>query len=323
MYLTRLTLSLAVTAAVLHGGEIAISDFANNTVSLFTPAGSPIGNPIDVSANVSGASGVTIGGDGDIYVTGQNTNNVARYTPSGTFLNNFVAPGSGGLSSAQDVKFGPDGNLYVVSSANDQILKYNGATGAFISVFATLNKPSHNGPIDLLFAPDGFLYVTAFDGSKILRLNEQNGAVVDTFSPPAGADTAFVGVAVTGNDVYASVINPNDGTGSVLLYNETTRALVKTIVSSGQDGLGGPADLGLLNGQLLVEDDFNGQVLQFNAATGSFTGTLLQSSSLAAPLFLDVSSIPEPGTWTLLALGLMLIFARRLWSAVHERVDLL
>jgi streptogramin lyase len=311
MFVTRFTLIIALGAAAASAGEIAISDFANNTVSLFTPTGSPMGSPIDVSANVTGASGVTIGSDADIYVTGQNTNNVARYTPAGSFLGNFVSPGSGGLNSAQDVKFGPDGNLYVVSSANDQILKYNGTTGAFVGVFATLNKPSHNGPIDLLFGPDGFLYVTAFDGSKILRLNEQTGAVVDTFAPPAGADTAFVGVAVTGNDVYASIINPNDGTGAVLLYNETTRALVKTIVSSGQDGLGGPSDIGLLNGQLLVEDDFNGQVLQFDAATGNFTGKLLQSSNLAAPLFLEVSNIPEPATLALFGSGLLLVAWRR------------
>lgn len=312
MHSTRFALTIALAAALpALAGEIAMSDFANNTVTLYSPTGVMFASPINVSANVSGASGVTIGSNGDVYVTGQNTNNVARYTPGGAFLGNFVTPGSGGLNSAQDVKFGPDGNLYVVSSANDEILKYSGTTGTFLGVFATMNKPAHNGPIDLLFAPDGYLYVTAFDGSKILRLNETTGAVVDTFLPPPGPDTAFVGVAVTGNDVYASVINPADGSGSVLLYNETTRAFVKTIVSSGQDGLGGPADLGLLNGQLVVEDDFNGQLLQFDAGSGTFTGTLLHDGNLAAPLFLDISSVPEPGTLALIGAGLALALAPR------------
>jgi hypothetical protein len=39
--------------------------------------------------------------------------------------------------------FGPDGNLYVASTGNNQVLKYNGTTGAFISVFTStgLNLP--------------------------------------------------------------------------------------------------------------------------------------------------------------------------------------
>ena len=37
--------------------------------------------------------------------------------------------------------FGPDGNLYASHAGCDQVLRYNGATGAFIDVFASGGGP--------------------------------------------------------------------------------------------------------------------------------------------------------------------------------------
>jgi hypothetical protein len=48
----------------------------------------------------------------------------------------FFASG-GGLDQPEGLVFGPSGNLFVSSGGTDNVLRYNGTTGAFIDVFAS------------------------------------------------------------------------------------------------------------------------------------------------------------------------------------------
>jgi len=59
---------------------------------------------------------------------------------------------SGGLSDPRGLAFGPDGNLYVVSNFNNEALRYNGTTGAFIDTFVASGSGGLRSPQDLLFS---------------------------------------------------------------------------------------------------------------------------------------------------------------------------
>jgi sugar lactone lactonase YvrE len=71
--------------------------------------------------------------------------------------------------------------LYVSSFLSDEILRFDGKTGAFIDVFASGNQlpGGLNGPNDLLFTPDGNLLVTT-QGSVAV-----NGAPDFSFGLPS------------------------------------------------------------------------------------------------------------------------------------------
>jgi sugar lactone lactonase YvrE len=85
--------------------------------------------------------GIAFGPDGNLYVGGNSSNNVLRYDgQTGTFIDEFVHAGSGGLISTHGIAFGPDGNLYVASQFSDEVLRYDGNTGAFLDAF-TSNSP--------------------------------------------------------------------------------------------------------------------------------------------------------------------------------------
>jgi Tol biopolymer transport system component/streptogramin lyase len=150
--------------------------------------------------------GMVFGPDGHLYVSQLTNRAVLRFNGiTGAFIDAFVEPRSGGLCSPRGLRFGPDGHLYVASSARttgdvpdtncspldsapNSILRYDGTTGRFLSVFVPpggggIAGAALNGPYDLLFAPDGRLYVTSFGNDQIRRYDGTTGAFVDVFVP--------------------------------------------------------------------------------------------------------------------------------------------
>ena len=91
--------------------------------------------------------------DGYLYVTGaQSTDDLVwKVDVSDGSYSVFVTLGSGGLDDPEGLTFGPDGNLYVASTATDEILRYNGSTGAFMDVFVSAGSGGLSGPAYLEF----------------------------------------------------------------------------------------------------------------------------------------------------------------------------
>jgi DNA-binding beta-propeller fold protein YncE len=81
-----------------------------------------------------------------------------------------------------ELAFGPDGNLYVSGYFFDNVVRFDGVSGASMGVFAS-DIIGANG---LAFGPDGNLYVAAQVGNSILRFNGSNGALIDTFADVNG-----------------------------------------------------------------------------------------------------------------------------------------
>lgn len=71
----------------------------------------------------------------DLLVTDSTNHGVLRFSNAGVALGTFIAAGSGGQPVGAPV-FGPDGNLYILGSQNE-VLRYNGSTGAFIDIFVS------------------------------------------------------------------------------------------------------------------------------------------------------------------------------------------
>ena len=70
-------------------------------------------------------------------------------------------------------------DLYIASADTDEVLRYDGGTGAFLDVFVSRGAGGLDGPADLEFGPDGKLYVSGFEGNHVLRYDGSTGAFLN------------------------------------------------------------------------------------------------------------------------------------------------
>jgi sugar lactone lactonase YvrE len=104
--------------------------------------------------------------------------------PHGAFINYLVEPGAGGLSNPQGLTFGRDGSLYVSSFNTNQVLRYDGSTGASLGVFASGGGLVN--PNGLAFGPDGNLYLSSCGANAVKRYRGTTGAYMGDFAPGGG-----------------------------------------------------------------------------------------------------------------------------------------
>ena len=235
--------------------------FKENTAAFLQQIGS-------FGDGLNGPYNMRIGPDGNIYVPGYFSGNILRYDASGTFIDEFIPPGTGGLVNPYDIAFGPDGNLYVASTGN-KIIRFDAGTGAFIDVFATTATDGLNGPIGLMFDSDARLYVSGYVTNNVLRYDISDGSVIDEFiSPGAGG----------GNSIEAMTIGPDGhlyivsfGNDAILRFDGSTGAFIDTFIDLSATGLDGPNGLAFgPDGNLYVTGYHSHQVQRFDGTTGAY-----------------------------------------------------
>jgi WD40 repeat protein len=176
-------------AGVVFGSSGNLFAVSSSSPGLLTVLNGTTGAVIttsDAGGILSDPEGITRGPDLNIYVAGGDGKDVLEFNgTTGAFIKEFVAAGSGGLTSARGVAFGPDGNLYVTSFGTNQVLEYNGTTGAFIGSFAqaTGSCSGLSLPRDLTFGPNGNLFVSSFGSGDVFEFNGSTGACVSDFIP--------------------------------------------------------------------------------------------------------------------------------------------
>ncbi len=183
----------------------------------------------------------------------------------------------GGLYFPRGLVFGPDGNLYVSSEGTDNVLKYNGSTGVFLSEFIAAGAGGLTVPKGLAFA-GGKLYVAGSDSGSgitdVLRFDATTGVFVDKLSdylPPLVSYEAPWDITPgPGGDIYFTA------NGNVIRFNPTTHALIEFVtganVSSPPRGLTfGP------DGNLYVS--MYDRVRKFDGTTGALLSTFVTVGS--------------------------------------------
>src|SRR5215831_11280970 len=135
--------------------RLFICNSANNSVEVFGKTGTF--KTVFVSPGSGGLNqpqNLTMGPDGNLYVTSWGTSSVKRYDgTTGAYIDDFVPSGSGGLANPDQLIFHSDGKLYVSSRFLGTISRYDAVTGAFIDTFVSDGRLS--GFTAFTFGRDG------------------------------------------------------------------------------------------------------------------------------------------------------------------------
>ncbi len=229
------------------------------------------------------------------YVASADTDEIRRYDAvTGAFVDIFVSAADGGLDQPEGIAFGADINgddileLYVASRATDQILRYDGASGDFIDVFA--QSPIPWQPTGLAFGPDANgddtpeLYVSGFLWDNVLELNGATGGMLRQLVPSGrGGLTGPVGLSFEAGGMLYVASSSDD---SVLRYNAITGAFIDDLVVTASGGLDqpqyfvvGPDANADGDDELYVTSFGNDSVLRYNARTGAFIDDFVYSGN--------------------------------------------
>lgn len=193
----------------------------------------------------------------DLLITSPTNNTIERFdATTGAYLGAFVAAGSGGVDRPAGVDVGPDGNVYVTNATNE-ILRYDGGTGAFIDVFASGNGLTANNNVrfhgDHMYVGQ---FATGADG-LIKRFDAITGAFVDDFISSTSVDGFEFGT----DSVFVS-----DFFGGVGRYDLNSGAFIEQFITSGEGGLANPTALLLLdNDDLLVSSYSTNSVKRYSS----------------------------------------------------------
>ena len=233
--------------------------------------------------------GIAFGPDGNLCISSR-SEEVLRYDgQSGAFIDVF-ASGNGLVDPAGIAFGGPDDDLYVSSGIADdgvggnQILRFDGVTGAFETVVDPTNAAGLDDPEGMTFGADGLLYVdsTPEEGpGEVLRYDPATNAFVDKFVSAAAAATSSDPTDLVfgpDGDLFVSSAE----TSEVNRYDGTTGAFEGDFVTAGLGGIDVAEGMAFSpNGNLLVASELGNAVLEYDGTTGEFVGEFVTADAAA------------------------------------------
>jgi len=256
-------------AAFGPSGSLFVSDSNTDSVLRFDGTSSTFASSLD------NAAGVAFGTNGNLFVVSSSSPGLLTELNGTTGAVVTTSDAGGILADPEGVTRGPDGNIYVAGGDGNNVLKFNGSTGAFIGTFVTAGSGGLQSARGVAFGPDGNLFVTSFGTNQVLEYNGTTGAFIGVFASGTGAcsglslprDLTFG----PNNNLFVS----SYGSGDVFEFNGSTGACVSDFVPAGTGGLGSPT------------------FVVFGQLTGGS------------------SSVPEPSSLALAACGLAVLAAMR------------
>jgi formylglycine-generating enzyme required for sulfatase activity/streptogramin lyase len=164
--------------------------------------------------------------------------------------------------------------LLVASCLSNNVLRYDGTTGAFLGIFASGGGLS--GPVGITFGPEGNLYVASEANSCVIRYDGRTGAFIDKLIDGIGQPTNLTHALRFGPDGNLYVTGQHNK--SIRRYDGKTGKYIDEFVPAGRGGLTIPEDLVFgPDGNLYIASTSNRCVLRFNGKTGAFIDAFVPS----------------------------------------------
>lgn len=253
-----------------------------------------------------------------LYVTSGNGNLSSLYTvdpltAQGTLIGEVLINGDTpvvvtglALQPGTGILFGVTGNEY---SPSRQLFTINTLTG-FATSLGTLGITSTENASDITFAANGTLFGWTVKGGPLVTID------------PTDATRTVIGSAVNGSQGNGLAFTPNGTlylagptTGSLYTVNTSTGAITSVAALSNL-----PLNFGTNFNALTSSPDgvlygtgkgSGAQLVTIDTTTGVITSVGVLSFGEADALAFGFAPVPEPSTWALMLLGLLVTGWRR------------
>jgi streptogramin lyase len=192
--------------------DSAIYEFNPSTGALLNTLVAPYSQSI-----LSGPAGLTVGPDGNLYISSQNNNTIVEYNVGTKTLSTFIdstemqaTVSGGGAFAPAGLRFGPDGNLYVSSGGHGAVVRFdinnNGMlsyAGSDTTVAATTITAGLADPTEMTFGASAkdlnTLYVSNSGAGDVIAIAHADSATPTTTTFIAQSETN----SKTGKPVYS------------------------------------------------------------------------------------------------------------------------
>lgn len=248
------------------GNVIVTNDF-NARVEVFANNGNFLAN-FPWPGGLTGACGIARDGSGNIYISNYNTNELLKFSPSGTLLQTIMPLQQTTLQVFQPsgLAFDVPGNVYVSSaSKNVRVYASNGAYLRTIGAPGTADGQFSNGPGKIAVDASGNTYVADLGNNRV-QVFDNTGAFIRKVG--VGLLNRPVGLAIDASgDIY--VADQGNNKIQVFQNNGTFKTSFGT-AGAGNGQFGSPAGVAVDgSGNIYVADGGNNRIQVFTNS-GSF-----------------------------------------------------
>ena len=253
-------LGLAATAHAAGGvGDLFVTSDASNVVRAYNgTTGAFLGVHTASVLPGNGELGLHFGDSNNRMLVGHFGGGVNEFVAStGAYIKTYNS-GGGWMWAAL---YRPNGNVLATDTANDQVVQYDGVTGAFMGVFKTL--PPISMPSDLRYGPNGNLYVCCYGSGMVYELHPNTGAVQSAWAMPFPGDQPNDVAFLPNGEILVSVMGMN----CVHRFDSTpAHTFLGSFFGTGWLRPHG-IDISPVNGHIFVADGVTTQVHEFDPVT--------------------------------------------------------
>ena len=137
---------------VVNGNRLITAERNTNTLLSFNLNNLTAAPQVLSTQGLDKPEHLAVDSKANIYVANAGSKDVSQFDSNGNFLGRFISAGSGGLGQLGCLTIGPEGDIYICSTDTDQVLKYDGVSGAFLDVFVKTAAGGLNQPVSIVFA---------------------------------------------------------------------------------------------------------------------------------------------------------------------------
>lgn len=319
--LAVLVLTLSFASVARAGSAYTIGDvFVAATgvgIEEYTSAGVLVQTITDGGSGAFGSgflTGMSFQSNGNLLVTNFSAGTIVQFDNMGNQLNGtFVT----GLAAGESIAIDKAGNLYVGQANGASINEYS-STGTFIGSTAATTQDRGTDWVDLAADQKTILYTS--EGTSILSVTA-GGAQNTNFANGLPGSNAYALRIIPGG-TFAGDVLVADSNGAYLV--DATGAVIKTYTWGNNNGTDFALNIDP-NGTAFWTSDVSGHVAEFDIATGALLedwtanvgggtyGLVVFGQQTSSGGGGGGGNVPEPGTFTLLAGGLLSLggFAKR------------